>query len=264
MLLKKLTKKLLTMSLVTGLLGSFVTSVQAQDQIDNNNVSFSQDTIVEFEFIRSHGSNQGTFGVINLTTGEQTVLFQEIKPYDAYGGYVRERRIEGQNNTNQPIDYVGTMGNAVFPGEGVTVVPYANKPNGSVVEFMFKKNQVYAFFLESRNEWGQVRSTILSNQTYVQFDGDLAGGNLRDRYGRNIMGRSIAWEDGGEKVRSDLDFDDFVIEAGGVFREGSSNCNCQSYYSSAQPSTYQPYAQQTYYYAPYYYYQPPYYHPYYY
>ncbi|GEM_PF-3283625 len=250
MLLKKWTKKLLTMSLVTGLYGSLVTSVSAQDQFDHNNISFGQDTIVEFEFIRSHGSNQATFGIVNFTTAVETVFFQEIKPYDNYGSYVRDRRIEGQNNTNQLVDFVGTIGNSVLPGANVTIVPYNNKANGSVIEFLFKKNEVYAFFLESRNPDGEIRRTFLSTQDYVQFDGDLGGGNMRDRYGRDIIGRSMAWEDGGEENRTDLDFDDFVIEAGGILRD---NCHCQNNYSYQSYSTQlQPYS----YYAPYYYYQP--------
>ena len=242
------------MCLFTGLFGSLVTPAIAQDQFDNYNISFSQDTVVEFEFIRSHGSNQSTFGIINFTTGEERVLFREIKPYDAYGNYSRERRIQGQNNTNEFVDYVGTIGNAVLPGPYVNIVPYNSKPNGSVIEFLFRKNQDYAFFLESRNDIGEIKRVLLSNDNYTQFDGELGGGNMRDRYGRDIIGSSISWEDGGERNITDLDFDDFVVEAGGVLRN---NCNCQPYYY--QPYYYQP---QSYHYQPYSYsYYNPYHYP---
>jgi len=246
-MLTKWTKKGLILSLITGLFASLASSAHAQDQFDNNDISFSQDTIVEFEFIRSHGSNQSTFGVLNITTGVETVFFQEIKPYDQYGSYRRDFRIEGQNNTNQSIDYVGTIGNSVISGPNVTVVNYPNKTNGAVIEFLFKENENYVFFLESRTPYGQVQRTFLSTQAYTQFDGDLAGGNMSDRYGRNIIGSSIAWEDGGEELRADLDFDDFVVEAGGVLRD---SCNC--YNNNNNLITQSSLTQQ--YYLPYYYY----------
>jgi len=77
-------------AIATGLMSTLATSVQAQDIFDNRAVQFPEDTIVEFEFLQSHGSYQAAFGVRNETTGEETILFQEVKPYDAFG-------------TNQPI-----------------------------------------------------------------------------------------------------------------------------------------------------------------
>ena len=70
---------------------------------------------------------------------------------------------------------------------------------------------------------------------------------MSDRYGRNIIGSSIAWEDGGEELRADLDFDDFVVEAGGVLRD---SCNC--YNNNNNLITQSSLTQQ--YYLPYYYY----------
>jgi hypothetical protein len=231
MLLRKWGQKLLTMSLLAGMFSYLANPVKAQERFDNYNISFNQDTIVEFEFIRSNGSNQSTFGVINLTTGEKTVFFQEVKPYDAYDNYVGARRNPRQRNIYQSTDnHLGTMGNSVLPGTNITIVPHQNRANGSVIEFLFRKDQVYAFFLESINVYGQSRSTLLSSQNYVQFDGDLGGGMVSDRYGRNILGQSIKWEDGGERYMTDNDFDDFIVEAGGIFRDSS--CHCQPYYNN--------------------------------
>ncbi len=184
-------------AIATGLMSTLATSVQAQDIFDNRAVQFPEDTIVEFEFLQSHGSYQAAFGVRNETTGEETILFQEVKPYDAFGTNQPIQSSRGQNDLGTQADFVGTV-------EGGTI---SNQFN----EFMFKANNRYVFFLESVSPTGQTRRRIVSTQNLAQFNGRLDGG----RKG-TITGSRVSWEDGGRvEVGSDDDFDDFVIEAGG-------------------------------------------------
>ncbi|MEQ8464272.1 hypothetical protein [Coleofasciculus sp. E2-BRE-01] len=184
-------------AIATGLMSTLATSVQAQDIFDNRAVQFPEDTIVEFEFLQSHGSYQAAFGVRNETTGEETILFQEVKPYDAFGTNQPIQTSPGQNDLGTQADFVGTV-------EGGTI---SNQFN----EFMFKANNRYVFFLESVSPTGQTRRRIVSTQNLAQFNGRLDGG----RKG-NITGSRVSWEDGGRvEVGNDDDFDDFVIEAGG-------------------------------------------------
>ncbi len=216
---QKLRKTLLNIAITTGLLSSLTTNVKAQETFSNDHIRFNQDTVVEFEFIRSHGSYLATFGIKNETTGVETILFQEIKPYDSYGNPIQQTTDPGANNTNESIDYTGTIGKSVIPGDDVNIVSYNNKPDGSVVEFNFEEDQEYSFFLESVSPTGQTSRKLISTQNYAQFDGDLEGGNSSDRYGRNIVGSSVSWEDGGEITEgNDFDYDDFVIEIGGFLR----------------------------------------------
>lgn len=184
-------------AIASGLMGTLATSVQAQDIFDNRALQFPEDTIVEFEFLQSHGSYQAALGVRNETTGEETILFQEVKPYDAFGTNQFMESSLGQNDLGSGSDFVGTI-------EGGTV------PN-RLSEFLFKANNRYVFFLESVSPTGQTRRNIVSTQNFAQFNGRLDGG----RNG-NMTGTRLAWEDGGQvEVGSDSDFDDFVIEAGG-------------------------------------------------
>src|SRR6476619_3468268 len=64
------------------LLGGFVAPVKAQESFGADGIRFDVDTIVEFEFIKSNGAYQSTFGIVNLETGERTPLFTEVKPSD--------------------------------------------------------------------------------------------------------------------------------------------------------------------------------------
>lgn len=80
-----------------GLFNTLILPAAAEDYIGNQGISFDRDTIVEFEFIESHGAYQSTFGAIDLdscqtdTSGaiifdscDKTPLFQEVKPADNY------------------------------------------------------------------------------------------------------------------------------------------------------------------------------------
>ena len=195
--MRQLYKQWLMGAIASGLLGTLAPSVKAQDIFDNRAIQFPEDTIVEFEFLQSHGSYQAALGVRNETTGEETILFQEVKPYDAFGTNQPVETSRGQDDLGTRSDFVGTV-------EGGTV------PN-QFSEFMFKANNRYVFFLESVSPTGQTRRSIVSTQNFARFNGRLNGG-----ISGNITGTRLSWEDGGRvEVGSDDDFDDFVIEAGG-------------------------------------------------
>ena len=184
-------------AIIAGSVGSLTTPVQAQEALGNQIVQFPVDTIVEFEFLQSHGSYLATLGVRNETTGEETVLFREIKPYDAFGTGQVQSSSRGQDDLGSRSDYVGTV-------DGGTV-------SNRLAEYTFKANNRYVFFLESVSSTGQTRRGVLSTQNFARFLGSLDGG----RQG-TITGNRISWEDGGQvEVGNDSDFDDFVIEAGG-------------------------------------------------
>lgn len=190
--------KLLMGAIAAGLVSSLATPVQAQDSFGNQAVQFPVDTTVEFEFKESHGAYQSTLGVVNLDTGEQTVLFREVKPYDAYGTGKPQPPSPGQNNIGTSLDFVGTV-------EGGTV-------QNRLAEYTFKANTRYAFYLESVSPTGQTRRTVRSTTSLAAaFDGRLDSG-----IHNGITGVRIAWDDDGlPGPGKDNDFDDFVIEAGG-------------------------------------------------
>lgn len=193
---------LLVGAMVTGvgLFGSVAAPVRAQTSLGNQEIRFSEDTTVEFEFKESHGAFQSALGVQNLDTGERTVLFGETKPYDDFGTGKPQVRSPGQNNTGTAIDFLGTV-------QGGTV-------QNRLSEFTFKANNRYAFYLESVSPTGQTRRVVVStNDLATAFDGSLDSGNRS-----GIVGSRIAWDDDGEKGK-DSDFDDFVVEAGGYLIE---------------------------------------------
>lgn len=190
--------QLILTALAVGL-GSFLaTPAQAQDSFGNTAVEFPIDTTVEFEFKESHGAYQSTLGVINLDTREEVDLFAEVKPYDSYQTGQPQVPVPGQDNTGMPRDYLGTV-------DGGTV-------KDRLIEYTFKANTPYAFFLESVSPTGQTRRTVLSTDTLAAtFDGNLDSGT------RNaVTGSRVKWDDSGlPQAGKDNDYDDFIIEAGG-------------------------------------------------
>lgn len=189
--------KILTTVLATGLVSSVAPSVQAQDFFDNNTIAFKEDTVVEFEFIESHGAYQAALGVRNETTGQETILFQELKPYDSFGQGTREGSSVGNDNTGTATDFLGSI-------QGGTVAT-------RFVEYTFDAGEQYSFYLVSVSPTGQTSRTVLSNQNFARFFGSLNGGRQGD-----VTGVRLGWEDGGRvEVGNDSDFDDFIIEAGG-------------------------------------------------
>jgi hypothetical protein len=187
---------------IVGLLGTFSRPAQAADQFDTNGIRFDVDTIVEFEFVQSHGAYQSTFGVINLNTGEKTPLLAEVKPSDRPQDVNRPTKYRGPNGELDPTDFTGTPGNTV------------PQP---LAEFTFKANTQYAFYLESTYNGrpaGIVYSTNAQNlggNQQAKLEGELSG--LANG------GTITLWDDTGSVLvkpnRQDTDYNDFVVRAGG-------------------------------------------------
>jgi hypothetical protein len=211
---------------------AFSQPATANDYIGNQGVEFKEDTIVEFEFIESHGAYQSTFGVIDLdscqTTGEgrvnfdscdKTPLLAETKPSDISENVIRqstyENNLEGSN-----YDFLGTPGDTV-------PVPMA--------EFTFQSGKKYAFYLESYYE-GRLAGVVysvdffnsqsnrqalfneeiptklatrrnISNSQINQIDSLVNGGLLLKL---DDTGSALVKDD-----YQDVDFDDFVVGIGG-------------------------------------------------
>ncbi len=197
---------MLAAALQVGVLG-IATQAQAQnpdDIFDTQVIQFSEETTVEFEFIESHGAFQSAFGVVNLDTGEETILFQETKPYDAFGTGQRQPSAPGQNNVGSSIDFLGTVAGGTMQNQSGESSPYS--------EYTFESGTRYALFLQSVSPTGQTRRRVISNsESAALFAGSLDGGTQQ-----GITGTRVAWDDDGlETASKDTDFDDFVIEAGG-------------------------------------------------
>ena len=91
-------------------------------------------TTVEFEFVESHGAYQSTFGILDVDTGERTILFAPSRAYDqAY----EDVEISSPTYAN---DY-GSEGD-FFGSPGISV-------ERALAEFIFLPNRSYTFFLES-------------------------------------------------------------------------------------------------------------------
>src|SRR4028119_2162579 len=87
-----------------GFLGILSRPAQAADQFDLNGIQFDVDTIIEFEFVQSHGPYQSAFGVINLDTGEKTPLIAEVKPSDNFQDVTRPSQDRGTSGVLDPRD----------------------------------------------------------------------------------------------------------------------------------------------------------------
>lgn len=189
-----------SLQLVT-LFGTVSRPAQATDEFDNNGIRFDVDTIVEFEFVESHGAYQSTFGVINLDTGEKTPLLAEVKPSDNPEPIHRlsKARTPGERDPN---DFLGTPGNTV------------PQP---LAEFTFKANTRYAFYLQSTYNGrpaGIVYSTNAQN----------FGGNQQSKLEGGLSGLTnggtvTLWDDTGSVLvkpnQNDNDYNDFIVRAGG-------------------------------------------------
>ena len=174
------------------------TEATVQEFFGNNGVMFTSDTIVQFEFVRSYGAYQSTFGVRNEETGEETDLIREAKPSDK----PQDVNFASDFKTENPNDFLGTPGNTV-PKQ--------------IAEFKFKAGNKYSFYLRSEYQ-GKVVGTLYST------DINNPGGNRQVRFEGNIFalgngGSLMRWDDTGsalvKKDKQDTDFDDFIIRAGG-------------------------------------------------
>lgn len=177
-------------------------SAQAQETFGNEGIQFDVDTIVEFEFVSSHGAYQSTFGVVDLDTGQKTPLVVEAKSSDIPQDVTQPSNFQKNNGAGAGGDFEGSPGQAV--------------PT-PLTEFEFKANKRYAFYLESTYNGrpaGILYSTDTQNPTgtqKAQFEGGLSdlsnGGSL------------VRWDDTGAVLvkpgAQDTDFDDFVVRSGG-------------------------------------------------
>lgn len=179
--------------------------VMAQERFAVDTVQFNEDTIVEFEFKESHGAKQSSFGVLNLDTNEAIELFREVKPYDDFSTGQFQSASPGNNDTGTPLDYLGTV-------EGGTVQNRLGETSPRI-DFTFRANTRYVFYLESTTASGQTRRRIL--QAGNTLTATAQGGLDRGRQGE-ITGVRISLDDSGLPAPGkDGDFDDFVVEAGG-------------------------------------------------
>jgi len=184
-----------------GLLNVTTLGAVAEDVVGNDGIRFKEDTIVELEFIESHGAYQSVFGVvnldscqtnasgqINLDTCSKTPLLSEVKASDSFDTVHRSSTYETDLQAGRNNDFLGTPGNTV--------------PNYQT-EFLFEANKRYAFYLES------------------QFDGKPAGTVYTTDFSLLNGGLLINLDDTGstlvKDVNEDTDFDDFVVGIGGGY-----------------------------------------------
>lgn len=173
-------------------------SAEAATLMNNSGIQFEQDTMLESNFVESHGAYQSTFGVINLDTQEKTPLLIETRSANETDTIFRPST--KLDDRGKPQDFLGTPG---------VTVPKASS------NFTFKANAKYAFYLESTYN-GRPVGILYSNDVLnpdssrqVQFRGsatDLCSG-----------GMTVAWDDTGSRLvkdrpQRDADFDDFVVQ----------------------------------------------------
>lgn len=205
------------------------------DIVGNNGIRFTEDTIVEFEFIESHGAYQSTFGIIDLDSCQtnnsgiinfdsciKTPLLSEVKASDKFDTVYRRSTYETDLQEARNNDFLGTPGDTVPDFEQ---------------EFKFKANKRYAFYLESEFDGkpaGTVYTTDLINsrgnrQALFNEEGltALAVTKRRNNPAHDANkfdylvdgGLLINFDDTGSTLvktnDEDVDFDDFIIGMGG-------------------------------------------------
>ena len=222
----------------TGLLLGVSQTTQAQTAFRNTGIQFKEDTIIEFEFVESHGAYRSTFGVIDLDscqanfgsidfdTCQRTPLLVEEKASDFPERVTRRSTYEDDESQTQ--DFLGTPGNAV------------PQPRA---EFMFEAGKRFAFYLESSFN-GMPAGVKYSSAIYNPNDGKQAifvdnltpearqvrrrnapddiklNPQLEEELGTLIDGGiMIRWDDTGSLLvpdnLEDSDFDDFSVVIGG-------------------------------------------------
>lgn len=220
-----------------GLLNATTLEAVAADVVGNDGIRFKEDTIVEVEFIESHGAYQSTFGVvnldscqtgasgsINLDTCSKTPLLSEVKASDSFDTVYRSSSYETDLQAGRNNDFLGTPGNTV--------------PNYQS-EFLFEADKRYAFYLESQFDGkpaGTVYTTDLVNsrgnrQALFNQEGRLSTETVAARRSTGANdnqftslingGLLINMDDTGSNLvknaSEDTDFDDFVVGIGGGY-----------------------------------------------
>lgn len=220
-----------------GLLNGTAFAAAAEDIVGNEVIRFKEDTIVELEFIESHGAYQSTFGVVdldscltsasgslNMDTCSKTPLLSEVKASDSFDTVFRRSTYETDLKEGRNNDFLGTPGNTV--------------PNYQS-EFLFKANKRYAFYLESEFDGkpaGTVYTTDLVNargNRQALFNEEslttevVAKRRNNPKLNANKFeslingGLLINIDDTGSTLvkssNEDTDFDDFVVGIGGEY-----------------------------------------------
>jgi hypothetical protein len=222
---------------VLGLLNTMSLSAAAEDMVGNKGIQFNEDTIIEFEFIESHGAYQSTFGVIDLDSCQpgsggvinfdscnKTPLLSEVQASDSFdfNDVYRESSYETDLQAGRSNDFLGT------PGKTVT---------NHLAEYKFKANKTYVFYLESQfdnkpagvvyttdlvnikgNKQALFHEQVLTTETVAQRRND--GGFDANKFEALINGGLlINLDDTGSSLvktsNEDTDFDDFIVGIGG-------------------------------------------------
>ena len=214
---------------------SFLSGAASADVVGNQGIRFTEDTIVEFEFIESHGAYQSSFGVIDLDSCQtnsagiinfdscaKTPLLSEVKASDKFDTVYRRSSYETDLESARNNDFLGTPGDTVPDFEQ---------------EFAFKANKRYAFYLESEFDGkpaGTVYTTDLINargnrQALFNEEGLTAAAVAKRRNTRAADankfdylvdgGLLLNFDDTGSTLvktnDEDIDFDDFIVGMGG-------------------------------------------------
>ncbi|MGL5940605.1 MAG: hypothetical protein ACRC2S_09495 [Waterburya sp.] len=220
-----------------GFLNVMTHSAVAEDIVGNKGLQFAEDTIVEFEFIESHGAYKSTFGVIDLDSCQadnagvinfdscaKTPLISEAKASDSFDTVFRRSTYETDLKEGRSNDFLGTPGNTV--------------PDVAT-EFLFKANRRYGFYLESQfdskpagtvyttdffnsrgnrqalfNEEGLTTEIVAKRRNNPDFDANkfeaLINGGLLINF--DDTGSTLV-----KNVDEDTDFDDFIVGVGGGY-----------------------------------------------
>lgn len=230
-----LNKLIVTSSSTLGILGIAALSASA-DVVGNQGIRFNEDTIVEFEFIESHGAYQSTFGVIDLDSCQtsnagiinfdscsKTPLLSEVKASDKFDTVYRRSSYETDLQEARNNDFLGSPGDTVPDFEQ---------------EYAFERGKRYAFYLESEFDGkpaGTVYTTDLINsrgnrQALFNEEGLTAAAVAKRRNNPALDankfdslvngGLLINFDDTGSTLvktnDEDVDFDDFIVGMGGA------------------------------------------------
>lgn len=224
-------------AIAVGVIGSLSAPAQAQpttDEFDNRAVQFAEDTVVEFEFDKSLGVYQSSFGIVNLSqcsgstvdTCQKTELFREVRPFDKGESLtIEEQRRASLGQTRDPNDFIGTA--------GTTVLGETKK------KFTFQANTRYAFYLDSVyvhdvaiKEGNSTRVERRTDRKPTVYSVNTESTRLSEGFtGLSRGGVRIQWDDTGiarvsqpGQINPDSDFNDFVVVAGGSLVDATVPC----------------------------------------
>lgn len=233
----KITITLVLGAIACGVMGCLSAPAQAQpttDEFDNRAVQFTEDTVVEFEFDKSLGVYQSTFGIVNLSqcggstvdTCQKTELFREVRPFDRGEALTLEdQKRASLRQTRDPNDFIGTA--------GTTVLGETKK------KFTFQANTRYAFYLESAyvhdvaiKERNGTRVERRTDKKPTIYSVNTESTRLPEGFnGLSKGGVRIQWDDTGipnvsqpGQINPDSDFNDFAVIAGGSLVNATIPC----------------------------------------